>query len=108
LKSLKYTSQDFEIIAEGFNPPLTGITYYRENIYVAHRGFITVIKRDGSKENVLEGLPSWGDHHNNKVVFGPDGKMYFGQGTATNSGVVGEDNEEWVTRYPFFSRLPWI
>lgn len=46
-----------------------------------------MVKADGSKQDVLTGLPSWGDHHNNRVVFGPDGYMYFGQGTATNSGV---------------------
>lgn len=32
--------------------------------------------------------------------------MYFGQGTATNSGVVGEDNEEWVKKYPYFHDYP--
>ncbi|MFZ5987179.1 MAG: hypothetical protein ACOYWZ_08680 [Bacillota bacterium] len=91
-KVLKYTGGGFEVIADGFNPPLTGITYYKGNIYVAHRGFITKVKPDGTKEDIIAGLPSWGDHHNNRVVFGPDGKMYFGQGTATNSGVVGKDN----------------
>jgi hypothetical protein len=30
------------------------------------------------------------------MSIGPDGKLYFGQGTATNSGVVGLDNA-----YPF-------
>jgi hypothetical protein len=32
--------------------------------------------------------------------------MYFGQGTATNSGVVGIDNQGWVKRYPFFHDYP--
>lgn len=32
--------------------------------------------------------------------------MYFGQGTATNSGVVGEDNKEWVENYLFFHDYP--
>ena len=40
----------------------------------------------------LRGLPSRGDHHNNQLTVGPDGKLYFGQGTATNSGVVGLDS----------------
>lgn len=37
------------------------------------------------------------------MVVGPDGKLYFGQGTATNSGVVGLDNREvtgWLTQNP--------
>ena len=89
----------FEVLAEGFTPPLTGITAYRSDIYVAHRGSVTRIKPDGSKTDILTGLPSQGDHHNNRVVFGADGKIYFGQGTATNTGVVGRDND-WIKKHP--------
>ena len=104
-KVLQYSNKGFEVIAEGFNPPLTGINYINGNIYVSHRGYITIVKPDGSKQDIISGLPSFGDHHNNQVVFGNDGKMYFGQGTATNSGVVGLDNS-WVERYPFFHDYP--
>ncbi|HJF32940.1 MAG TPA: hypothetical protein K8V56_14355 [Sporosarcina psychrophila] len=104
-KVLKLTQQGFTVIADGFNPPLTGITEYQGNIYVAHRRYVTMILPDGTKKDVIEGLPSNGDHHNNRVVFGPDGKMYFGQGTATNSGVVGKDNS-WVKEHPFFHEYP--
>jgi glucose/arabinose dehydrogenase len=104
-KVLKYTSNGFVVIADGFDPPLTGINCYQGDIYVSHRGSITVVKPGGQKQDILSGLPSWGDHHNNQVVFGPDGKMYFGQGTATNSGVVGDDNR-WVNKYPFFHDYP--
>lgn len=105
-KILKFTSHGFDVIAEGFNPPLTGITYHDGKIYVAHRSHITIVESDGSKRDIIQGLPSWGDHHNNRVVFGPDGKIYFGQGTATNSGVVGQDNESWVKKYSFFHDHP--
>jgi glucose/arabinose dehydrogenase len=91
---------------EGFNPPLTGINYHNGNIYVSHRGFITIIKPDGTKEDIISRLPGFGDHHNNQVVFGCDGKMYFGQGTATNSGVVGLDNEGWNQKFPYFHDYP--
>lgn len=100
-KVLQLTNNGFEVIADGFNAPLTGITEYEGNIYVAHRRYVTVLEPNGKKTNIIEGLPSNGDHHNNRVVFGPDGKMYFGQGTATNSGVVGKDND-WVSEHPFF------
>src|SRR5690625_614780 len=100
-KVLKRTNNGFEVIADGFNAPLTGITEHEGLIYVAHRRFVTVLDANGNKTNIIEGLPSNGDHHNNRVVFGPDGKMYFGQGTATNSGVVGKDND-WVSEHPFF------
>lgn len=104
-KVLKRVADKFVVIADGFYPPLTGINFLRGNIYVSHRGFITIVKPDGSKQDILSGLPSLGDHHNNRVVFGPDGKMYFGQGTATNSGVVGEDNQ-WAKSFPFFRDYP--
>jgi glucose/arabinose dehydrogenase len=104
-KVMKYTGEDFVVIADGFTPPLTGINVNRDNIYVSHRGTISVIQQSGKRIDILSGLPSFGDHHNNQVIFGPDGKMYFGQGTATNSGVVGVDNS-WVTKHPYFHDYP--
>lgn len=38
------TSSGYKVIAEGFNPPLTGINEYNGDIFVSHRGAITVIK----------------------------------------------------------------
>lgn len=104
-KVIRLSRNGYQTIADGFVPPLTGINYMDGEIYVSHRGKITVIHPDGSTEDILSGLPSFGDHHNNKVVFGPDGKMYFGQGTATNSGVVGLDNQ-WLKLNPFFHDYP--
>lgn len=105
-KVYRYEGGGYRLLAEGFNPPLTGITYYEQMIYVAHRGTVTVLRPDGTRQDILKDLPSKGDHHNNKVEFGPDGKMYFGQGTATNSAVVGEDNTSWVKKYPDFHDSP--
>lgn len=104
-KVLKLTDRGFMVIADGFNPPLTGINVYEGNIYVSHRRFVTVIQPDGTVKDIIDGLPSNGDHHNNRVVFGQDGKMYFGQGTATNTAVVGLDND-WVQEHPFFHDYP--
>lgn len=104
-KVLKLTASGFVVVADGFNAPLTGINVHQSNIYVSHRRYVTIVKPNGTKEDIIEGLPSNGDHHNNRVVFGTDGKMYFGQGTATNSGVVGKDNA-WVPEHPFFHDRP--
>ncbi|MEQ8155445.1 MAG: hypothetical protein ABRQ25_11260 [Clostridiaceae bacterium] len=71
-KVMKLTSSGFEAIADGFNIPLTGINYLNGNIYVSHRGFVTVVKPDGSKQDLISGLPSFGDHSNNQVIFGRD------------------------------------
>ena len=48
-----------------------------------------------------------GDHHTNAVVI-DQGWLYFGQGTATNSAVVGEDNARfgWIARHPEFHDVP--
>lgn len=105
-KVLKLTSNGFKIIAQGFNPPLTGINYFQEKIYVSHRGKITTIDKGRKTKDIISGLPSWGDHHNNQVIFSHDGKMYFGQGTATNSGVVGLDNAGWLKNFPQFHDYP--
>lgn len=105
-KVYKYSGKHFELIADGFHAPLTGISFYNGDIYVSHRGVISILKPNGKVINILTGLPSYGDHYNNQVTFGNDGKMYFGQGTATNSGVVGEDNSHWVKKYPFFHDYP--
>lgn len=102
---LKQVNGNFEFFADNFNVPLIGITYLEGDIYVAHKGTISVLKKDGSRQDILNGLPSSGDYSNCKVGFGPDGKMYFGQGTATNSGVVGLDNN-WLYSYPFFHDYP--
>lgn len=95
----------FELVADQFNVPLTGITYRNGEIYVAHRSMVTVLKRDGTRRNIINGLPSFGDYSNSRVAFGSDNKMYFGQGTATNSGVVGLDNL-WVREYPYLCDKP--
>lgn len=36
---------------------------------------------------ILDGLPSQGDHQSDRLRFGPDGLLYFGQGSATDNGI---------------------
>ncbi|MEI4828937.1 hypothetical protein WAX78_15710 [Bacillus sp. FJAT-53711] len=78
-KALMIIPTGTKVIAEGFKPPLTGITFYKDNIYVAHRGFITIVKPDGSKKDIISGLLSFGDHHNNRVIFGPVGEAFIAE-----------------------------
>lgn len=49
-KVLRYTNGQFEVIADGYNPPLTGINYHNGNIYVSHRGKITTVNKEGKKK----------------------------------------------------------
>jgi glucose/arabinose dehydrogenase len=77
-------------------------------LYVAEGGtleggrILRVDPSTGTITTLVDGLPSRGDHHTNGPVLGPDGWLYFGQGTVTNAGIVGEDNAEfgWLRRFP--------
>jgi glucose/arabinose dehydrogenase len=99
-------------IARGTNPPWNGVEYHEGAFYIAgghmDPGQILRVTMDGRVTPLVEGLPSLGDHHTNGPVIGPDGWLYFGQGTATNSGVVGMDNFDfgWPRRYPEFHDVP--
>lgn len=97
---LQLINGHFETIAQGFVVPISGINYLNGVIYVSHRGYVTKIFGDGTRQNIIMGLPSNGDNYNSPVAFSSDNKLYFGQGTVTNSGVVGNDNK-WVTVSPF-------
>jgi glucose/arabinose dehydrogenase len=102
------------------NGPWTGAVYVpgeggkgRGAFYIAeggHRkgGRILRVGANGSLEPLVENLPSFGDHHTNGPLLGPDGMIYFGQGTATNSGVVGPDNAEfgWLKAHPEVHDVP--
>lgn len=101
----RFVNGNFELIADNFRVPISGINSRKGEIYVSHRGMITVLKEDGQRLDLMTGLPSCGDYTNSRVAFGSDNKMYFGQGTATNSGVVGTDNL-WVHTSPAFHDSP--
>ncbi|MDI6870678.1 MAG: PQQ-dependent sugar dehydrogenase [Bacillota bacterium] len=87
-------------VATGFTAPLIGVVVKEGRIWASHRGRITLIEPNGARRDLVTGLPSLGDHSNNYPVLGPDGWLYFGQGTATNSAVVGLDNLRWLKRHP--------
>jgi glucose/arabinose dehydrogenase len=90
-----------ETVADNLEAPVTDLLWHGGRLYVSHRGKISVVESDGVRD-LVTGLPSLGDHHNNQLAVGPDGMLYVGQGTATNSGVVGLDNFKmgWLGRYP--------
>ena len=94
--------------------PIGGMVWHEGKLYVAHRdadrhGVISALGYDGSRKTVLAGMPAQGDYGLTDLAVGPDGRLYFGLGTATNSGVVGLDNWAvgWVRRWPKVRDLPW-
>ena len=111
---LRIENEKIEEIASGSNNgPWNGIDYHNKAFYVAEGGQkeggkILKITPEGEITELIDSLPSLGDHHTNGPVVGPDGAIYFGQGTATNSAVVGEDNAGfgWLQRHPDFHDIP--
>ena len=101
------------VIATSGNGPWTGVVFHDGAFFVAEGGQreggrILRVTPDGAVTAIASGLPSLGDHHTNGPVVGPDGKIWFAQGTATNSGVVGVDNHDfgWLGRHPAFHDVP--
>jgi glucose/arabinose dehydrogenase len=97
----------------GNNGPWTGVAFHGGNFYIAEGGAreggrLLRVLPNGKISVLLDHLPSIGDHHTDGPVIGPDGWLYFGQGTATNSAVVGEDNAAfgWLKRYQNFHDIP--
>ena len=73
--------------------PITSIVYHGGKLFVANKAKIsTVNPTNGAVEDIITGLPAGGDHPTNQIAFGADGRLYISQGSATNSGVVGQDN----------------
>ena len=101
------------LVAKGErNGPWNGVTYHDGNFFVSEGGQmeggrILKISPQGEISVIAEDLPSQGDHHTNGLVV-KDGYIYFGQGTATNSAVVGTDNADfgWLKRKKDFHDIP--
>jgi hypothetical protein len=102
-------------------PPLIDVTYHRGQLWITHRqkgvngwlvGAISRFDPDNpvrSFQTVVTNLPSAGDHFTEELVFDRDGRAYFSQGTATNTSVVGPDNDKitkWLEQFPNFHDFP--
>lgn len=87
---------------------MTGACWHAGDLYVMNTDQLFRINPQGQIEDLLTDLPGRGDHQTNPPVVGPDGRIYFGQGCATNCGVVGADNFafEWLTKFPGFCDVP--
>lgn len=100
-------------IARGSDGPWNGVSFHDGAFFVAEGGQmdggrILRITLEGEVNPLVSDLPSIGDHHTNGPAIGPDGLVYFGQGTATNSAIVGVDNADfgWLHRHPNFHDIP--
>jgi glucose/arabinose dehydrogenase len=87
---------------------LTGACWHAGALYFMNTDTLYRRGPDGQVAAIMTDLPGKGDHQANYPVAGPDGKLYFGVGSATNSGVVGADNAayEWLPKFPGFCDVP--
>lgn len=87
---------------------LTGSLWHDGHLYFMYVDALSRLRPDGTIEDVVTGLPGLGDHKANYPLLGPDGKVYFAIGTATNTGVVGPDNWAygWLKRYRDVHDIP--
>lgn len=96
--------------------PIGGMTAWEGKVYVSHRdaqrrGVITAFDYEGNHETIVGDLPAQGDHSVTDLAVNPvNGRLYFGVGSATNSGVVGLDNWEigWVQDHRDFCDIPAV
>jgi plastocyanin/glucose/arabinose dehydrogenase len=93
----------------GLAPPALGIAVKDDDtIFVNDYSGLNRVHRDGTVQHLID-LPATGDHADDHIAIGPDGKLYWGEGSATNSGVVGADNElltGWLKAHPEFHDIP--
>jgi hypothetical protein len=99
------------LVAGELGHPITGLVWHDGSLWVSQGsdpGRISRLEPDGTLTHVLDGLPGGGNYHTNEVAFGPDGKMYWGQGAMTNTGLVGLDAlvMGWLKKLPHSVDIP--
>jgi glucose/arabinose dehydrogenase len=93
--------------------PVGGMVCYQGRILVSHRdadgmGVITSLDYHGNHKTIVGSLPAQGDYGvTDLAISTTKHRLYFGVGTATNSGVVGHDNWAWVREHPLVHDQPW-
>ncbi len=92
-------------VDRGLDIPMSDVVFHNGKLYVANGGRVATVDMQGRVQTIIAALPGIGDHYVDQISFGKDGRMYFGVGTATNSGVVGRDNP-WVKSIPTFHDIP--
>lgn len=87
---------------------MSGACWHEGMLYVMNTDTLLRIDANGRMEEILTRLAGRGDHPAGVPVIGPDNRIYFGQGCATNCGLVGADNFgfEWLTKYPQVCDVP--
>src|SRR6185503_17218933 len=104
---------------EGANAPngdtAIGLMFHDGWLYFSHEqkdatfSISRVRPSGGAVEAVLKSIPVTGDHDVNHLVFDAEGHLYFGVGSATNSGVIASGdpvNQKWLKKHPETHDIP--
>jgi glucose/arabinose dehydrogenase len=92
-----------------------GLTFHDGWLYFSHEqkdgtfNIDRVRPAGGDVEVVVRGMPTLGDHDVNHLLFDGQGTLWFGVGSATNSGVVAADdpvNQKWLKAHPDAHDIP--
>lgn len=98
-----------QVIADGFSGSITGLAFYEGEFFAiehAHSSRVYRVEEDGATYLLLDGLPGGGDHPTSDIVVAHSERLYFCQGTRTNSGIVGPDNADWLKDHPELCDVP--
>jgi glucose/arabinose dehydrogenase len=94
---------------KGLTAPALGIAFKDEDtIFVNDGTGLNRVHRDGSVQHLID-LPVQGDHAADHIAIGKDNRLYWGEGSATNASVVGEDSANvlgWLRGHPTFHDMP--
>ena len=96
--------------------PIGGVAVRDGEVFISHRdregrGMISAFGYNRTRRTVVSDLPAQGDFSVTDLAFHPtNGRLYFGVGAATNSGVVGIDNWDagWVRKHPTVCDVPAV
>ncbi|WP_102400519.1 hypothetical protein [Haloimpatiens massiliensis] len=79
---------------------INSIALYNNKLYYSSKKAIYEYDLEKNKRKILiEKLPNFGDYSNSKIKI-EGNNLYVSIGTATNSGIVGEDND-WLREQPY-------
>jgi glucose/arabinose dehydrogenase len=95
--------------------PIGGMVVHEGWVYVSHRdenglGVITALDYKGHHRTIVADLPAQGEYGVTDLAIDPrTGRLFFGVGTATNSGVVGMDDFAlgWPQDHPNVHDIPY-
>ncbi|MEP7358846.1 MAG: PQQ-dependent sugar dehydrogenase, partial [Anaerolineales bacterium] len=87
------SAEERAVFASGLNSPL-GLAFAGSDLFVGRHGGITRLRDtdgDGAADeqvSLVEGLPAL-RHQTDGLAFGPDGRLYIGQGSTSDRGETG-------------------